>query len=1342
VRYLLAVILFILFQIQGYCLKNDYVFERISPEAGFAFDAVTTVIEDENGFVWFGCNNGLYYYNTADIYKFNYDPQKEDSPQSNKINKLYKDSNNRIWVCTENGICYFNPIKNSFIRLDLKETDNYQKYLFASSIVQHSKSEYLAIINNSLYHFNIGDQILKPVKIGNKDSKINLSYIGVENDNQIYAGSSQGEVFVCNNSDLIFKSVYQSDSSAVRTIAIINSMIWIGYDNKGIDVITPEGTLVTNYRNEYSGERKLPSNRVRKIIKRKNGDIWIGTYDGIYVITSNGNQTIRENLYNKLPHNSIYDLLISKNNGIWVGTWSGGLAYYSDYNFRFEHVQKITNLLNTPRSVISAFAEGTDGNIWVGSETLGLNKYNLKTKSFELNTNKINNKSALHIKSLATDKKNRLWIGTFNEGLWYKDNNEINQIKNVKNSRNTMNIISSITPVDSGIWLGTRDGLIFYNPENEFRKNYHYEELKIGSISSDKIWKTYQDSKGNLWVCTDFGLSIKRNGSNNFERFFQNENIGSLSRNIIYTICEDGLGRMWIGTNGGGIDIYNPEKKSFEKFELNETLDNADIYSITKDCNNNMWLSTDIGIYVYLIDTKTLKSFDLQDGLQGMQYNPNSMFINSSGLIFWGGSNGFNSIDPNTFRENQIIPDAFISKILINNLPFNEQKIKSINSFHLASITQIELKYYQNSLVFSFAANNFIKSSKNKFRYRLKNYQDEWTESSYGKDVAFTKVPSGEYILEVFGSNNDGVWSTKPHQLFIKIYPPVLLAWYAYLVYFVLAGVIIYVIIREIIFRERARKELISVRFKNEAAEMLFSEKTKFFTNVSHEFRTPLTLIISPVNNLMKKFHHDQNTFDHLRTVKRNADRLLRLTNQMLDFRLLELGKIKIKPGNTEIVNLCKEICECFDYQIVEKEVNFMFSTSFKNLVISIDPDMIEKVIYNLLSNALKFSPEKGQIILSIEEKEMNEDSYANHFFTGNNFLGKSLEIKIRDYGKGIQPEMIPNIFDRFFINPQNKETGTGIGLHLCQEYIRLHNGNILVTSESDKGTTFIINLPLTNIWDFEKENIIIQPHFDKLSEIIPNQSDFNLLYKNKVILLAEDNDELRIYLKNFLMGGFKVLTAKNGSQAIEIALEVIPDLIISDVLMPGIDGMELTSRIRQNSKTNHIPIILLTALSGQNIHIDGLSRGADLFLTKPIDESLLLAQIETILANRESLIEKYWTNGNPKDLSEIKLSFIEQAEKYVLANIRNSQLDINTLAEELGLSRSSLHRKIKRQTNQSATEFIRDIRLKNAVQLMKEGKYNMDEIALLVGFNSTSYFNRSFREKYGSTPSKFLSEI
>ena len=1323
--------------------EKDLIFERISPEAGFAFDAIVSIAEDENGFIWFGCNSGLYYYNSVDVTRYDFDPLNADTPPSNKINKLYLGLDNRLWACTDNGICYFDKFTNSFKRIDLKGTESFRKFNNVTYLVQLSDTDYLIVLNNALYSFNIDNLILKPINIEN-GLQSSITFLERGEDNNVYIGTSLGQIYKKEADQPDFKFFHQSIPSAVASICAINSDIWIGYKTDGVSKVNSEGELVSRYSQESSGNKLLPSNRIQKIVKRKNGEIWIATFKGIFIIDQTETYTITQNSHNKLPHNTIYELCIDKNDGIWAGTWSGGLVYYNDLNYRFLHIQRLNEIQPNSRTVVSSFAESSDGKVWVGTEQLGLNEYELKTMTISYNPQNVNNKPYIHIKSMATDNSGKIWIGTFYQDLWFIDKNS-KQLK--KSETNIDGIVSSITPSTEGLWLGTRGaGLFLYKPEKNTTENFLYDELKIRSISSDMIWMTYLDSKENLWICTDFGLSLKEKGSTEFKRFFQNENAGSLSRNVVYSICEDNTGKLWIGTSGGGIDIYDPKDQDIHKLNLNNTLNTADIYSIIKDHNNNMWLSTNKGIHVYYTATNKLKSFSEIDGLQGNQYNPHSAFINSEGILFFGGSNGFNVIDPNTVKENPIAPQIFISKLLINNVPIPETKIRYINSLHLENINTIELNYNENSLNFDFAANNFIKSSKNKFSYRLKNYQDEWAETTTGKNVSFTKIPSGSYILEVLGANNDGIWSTVPKQIFIRIYPPIWLAWYAYLLYFLIISVVLFLISKELIYRAQAKKEIVNERYKREASEMLSSEKTKFFTNVSHEFRTPLTLIISPLNNLLKKFQNDQGTMEHLKTIKRNSERLLRLTNQMLDFRLIELGKIKIKPAEKDIVNLCKDICDCFDYIIIEKNINFIFSSAFKSFNLPIDSDMIEKVVYNLLSNALKFSPDKSQIILSVEQKILNEDSYFGYYCTGNSFVGNSLEIKVRDYGIGIDPNVIPKIFDRFYMDAKNQETGTGIGLHICQEYISLHSGNILVASEVEGGTTFMINLPLSNNVIFEKENTITQLHFDKLTDpIIQNTSDFNPAFLNKVILIAEDNDELRIYLKNFLMGGFKVLTAKNGNQAFEIAMEVVPDLIISDVLMPGMDGLELTSQIRKNKNTNHIPIILLTALSENKVQIDSMNRGADLFLTKPIDESLLLAQIDNILVKQENLIHKFGSNASETGQSgdkSLKLSFIEQAEKYIFENIRNEQLDINMLASELNISRSSLHRKIKTHANQSATEFIRDIRLKNAIRMMSEKIYNMDEIALLVGFNSTSYFNRSFKQKYGKTPKEYQNEM
>ena len=1306
--------------------NKDYVFEQITSEAGITFNAVSSIVEDNHGFIWFGTASGLHYYNTVEIIQYNFDPGKENTPPSNKISNLYKDGNGRIWICTRSGVCYFDETNHSFRRLAFKQGDKLLKDKDVSYILQYAGNQYLIVMDKILYHFELGEQVVREIKIGDQQQQI--SFLGRIEDDQIYLGTTNGKVFINDGAISDFSLLYTTNSSGITAIRRIDRSIWIGTEDVGIEVINTEGKLVDRYRKEYSGDKQIASNRIRKIVQRKNGEIWIGSLEGISIIDAEGILHVDQNLLNRLPHIGVFDLYVDKNDGVWVGTWAGGLAYFSEYNFKFPHVRIARNDETVSRSVVSSFAEDKDGSIWVGVENYGLEKFLPDKMAFVKEETPNGQWPVSRVKAIATGHDHQHWIGTLYEGLWSVKENKFDRRGDISG------IFSSVLVVNDGVWVGTRlSGLIFYDTAKDTFVHFRAEDKATGSISSDQIWKVFLDSKENLWICSDFGLSVKYKNAADFECFYYDEHANSLSRNLNYTIAEDKNGKIWIGTAGAGIDIYDPATKSFSKFALNDAISNAEVYCFLQDHQGNIWFSTNQGIYVYNMETNTLRNFIQQDGVLGKQYHPNSGFISSSGKLFFGGGNGFNIIDPTTVKQNPLAPDVFLSKMLINNKPLEEQVPKFVNSRFPVGINKIELDYHQNSLTLGFVADNFIKSSGNRFRYRMENYIDEWIETSHGRDVSFTKIPPGDYTLEVLACNNDGIWSVVPKQFQIKIAPPVFLSWYAYVLYclLIISGAV--VIFRELRFREKSR-----------ADRILFSEKVKFFTNVSHEFRTPLTLVISPLNHLMKKFGHDPSMMDYLKIIRRNADRLLHLTNQVLDFHLIELNSIKLKREKRDIVSLCRNAFDCFEYEALEKQINCIFNSPFKSFYMKIDAEKVEKIVYNLLSNALKYSSERGQVILSIEQKKLDENSYSKHYYTGHAFLGNSLEIKVKDNGKGIKKNQLPKVFDRFFIDHERGETGIGIGLHMCQEYIHLHNGNIMVASEEDNGTVFSVNIPIEQGTEFEKEDIIIQYHFDKIAgnkqQIAANTG---LSKTNKVVVYVEDNDELRLYFKNFLSDKYKVLTAKNGQQAFEIAGEIIPDLIISDILMPGMDGLELTHNIRKTTKTNHIPIILLTALSDPQYELESMSRGANAYITKPVDESFLFAKIENIFRGQE-IIKKKFAGLATENLSALNLndSFIEKAQNIVEKNLQNTSFTITEFAAQLGISRSSFQRKLKAEVNLSPTEFIRDIRLKRAIELMKSGAYNIDEIGLLVGFNSTSYFIRSFKKKYGKTPFALQSEL
>ena len=1310
-------ILILLLSIHIHLSANEYVFEQVTSNAGITFNAINSIAEDKYGFIWFGCNSGLYSYNSSEIKRINFDFTKPNAPRSNIIRYLYKDNTGRLWICTNDGICFFNEDTDSFTRINLNNTTNFQT-LNTTLLHQISDDYFIAIINGYLYKLDVNKPDIIKIEIPNLTTSI--SYFTNDNKGNIYIAANNGVIYKTDPSLKNINQLFQTSSRDPSTLSYIDDKLWIGYGNDGIEVISGYGEKIKILNKESKGKQHIVSNRVRSIIKGPNNEIWVGMSGGITVIDHEGNYDIVPNARNGIPHDGIFDLFLDHNDGVWVGTWSGGLAYYHKRNYKFHHIESALANKSLSNSVISSFSEDKTGSIWVGSENHGLFIYDPIDNSYKKKVGS----PIKRVKSIKADNNQKLWIGTFYEGLWLRENAGLKRVGNVEG------IFSTVLPTQNGVWIGQRGGGVIYYNKTTNSFNYFVENREDSlSISSNMIWDIFEDSEENVWFCTDNGISVRFKNNKHFTNFYKNTS--GLSSNVNYTVAEDKMGNIWIGTAGTGIDIYDPKTKTFKKFALNESLNNVSTYCILRDNKDDIWFSTNQGIYAYYFDSHRLKHFTEEDGLIGQQYHPNSGFASSEGILFFGGGNGFNVIDPEIVQPNTTGSEIYLSNILVNNQHISRQQPKYINSKYPPAINQVELEYNQNTIGVAFVANDFIKNSKSRFKYRLVNYIDEWNVSDYNSNISFTKIPPGEYILQVEYLNNDGLSVAPLKEIEIKIHPPFWLSWYAYLIYFILSLTIILLTIREVRFRQKSKIE-----------HILFTEKVKFFTNVSHEFRTPLTLIISPINSLIKKYINEPKTTDNLKIIQRNADRLLRLTNQILDFRLIEINSVKLKREKVDLITLCKNVYNCFDFQITEKEINSIFKSSFKSFELYVDAEKIEKVVYNILSNALKYSEEKGQIILSIEKTTLSQENYSKVFSTGNEFIGDALEIKIKDNGKGIKKNTLNYIFDRFFVDAENTETGTGIGLHICQEYMRLHNGNIMVESELLKGSVFTINIPIYSQVNYEKENVVLQSFFDPTTKSTDEEQ--NLVLKSKpVILFAEDNNELRVYYKNLLSNRYKVISAKNGTQAFEITSELVPNLIISDILMPGLDGVSLTEKIRNTLELNHIPIILLTALSEDKVKIESMNKGANTFLTKPVNEELLFAKIDSLLKIEKIVRDKYkQQNGTAAKPHNQNQTFIEKVEKIVVDNLQNQSFEITELASQVGISRSSLQRKIKKTVNMSPSEFIREIRLKKAVALLNSDEYNIDEIAVIVGFNSTSYFIRSFKKKYEMTPTAYKQNI
>lgn len=792
---------------------------------------------------------------------------------------------------------------------------------------------------------------------------------------------------------------------------------------------------------------------------------------------------------------------------------------------------------------------------------------------------------------------------------------------------------------------------------------------------------------------------------------------------------------MLIGSRNNGIFIYNSTTQELKEFENNELFKNIDIYTLTKDFKGQIWFSTNNGIYTYDPSTQKVSHYTETDGLIGKQFHPLASILTEDGSIFFGSTNGFNYINIHDITKNSIKPKAYPINIQINNkkIEFNDD-IKT-NSKYIPNINQMILKHHKNTLTFRFASNNLLKPQNNKLRYKLEGYQKNWIEIPQTENIVFTQIPHGKYVLKVNGSNNDGVWSAKTAEINIVIKPPYYLTTMAFFLYFAITVLICYFLLKTFYARFKLKKEIEIERYKNSVNKNATEERIKFFMNISHELRTPLNLINAPLK-VMEEKHFDKDTLFHIHTIRRNTDRLLKLTEQILDFRLLEVNKLQINKKRVEIVSLCKDTFNSFEYYILNKNIQFTFNSDCIERYIYADSKKIEKVVYNLISNALKYTNDNGAIEIGIKKIELSETDYNGIYYIGKQFIGKSLEIKVADSGIGIAEENIERIFERFqTFHPDNQE-GSGIGLHLCKEFVILHDGHIMLQSTIDKGSTFTVHLPLSEETEEINSPVTVTPFtYSTENNQIINQE--NLTVKNQhTVLIIDDNEEVVYYLKKALSKHYKCISAKNGKLGLELSIESNPDLIIMDILMPIMDGIACSKAIKSHIKTQHIPIILLSGAADSNSQCQGIGAGADVFLSKPVDEQLLIKHIERLLhTNSSSLLAKEESPIQPQ-------FFLEKLDIIIDKNLQDPNFDVNVLAEKMNMSRSSLFRKIKTETNFNISEYIKEKRLYKAVTLIKKGQNCIEEISIASGFNSASYFCRCFKAKYGKTPKEYIQSI
>ncbi len=1324
-----------------YAQKDDITFRRVSPPGGYSIQAISCFAQDQHGYIWMAGFNGVIRYNSKEITRFIHNPENFDGLPSNKVTEIVVDNNNKVWVSTVKGLCVFNPEQQRFDRVEYKYEDGSKSNDNLFSIQVDGFNRLWVVDENYFGYLDEENKRLIRITDGLSDSP-RLLY--KDQGNRLWLGTEEGAVYQVLIQDKKASKLIDGLGSLVRTIASSHNEIWVGYQQHGARKYNFNGKLLKHYKYSSDPEFNLESTSVRKIWRDTRGRIWIGSYLGLYMSDGNTLVHLDHDNYEGLPHNSIFDLFEDQQGGLWIGTWSGGVAYihHSDNTFTNYRHSELPGTISD--NMVSSFAQTPEGEIYVGTELFGLNTFNIQNSTFKQH-NIINSKKVIDIKALSIDLKGGLWVATAFNGILYRPHKQTEFINFSEGEEDGKHVSSKETyalcPSDSGMWIGTiKDGINFYNFNTgkiTFESNERpYKELLGSNITSIK-----KDKNKNLWLTTSDGFYKVHLPTKKLTRF----STASIAkhrthRQSFYTCAELSDGNIWIGTEGDGINIYHPKGDSISYFNANGLLKSKDVYGIIEDHNNNIWITSNNGLILYDRIDNTSRRFIISDGIQGNLFNINAIFKDKSNNLYFGGTNGFSFLEPKSIKTNKRPPNVLLNKITVNNhviIP----KPKKRNEFE-----HIVLKPDETTFTFSYSADNYLFPEKNEFVYRLTNYVNDWVYDANKGSASFVNVPAGDYTFEVRASNNDGVWNHKPSIIKVTIKQ----FWYRsntaltlYLLIILLIGFFIFRFYKE---RLKLKKQLLIEKIQHEQDDELNNMKLKFFTNISHEFRTPLTLINGPVTSLLKSNNLSSDEYKQLDTIRRNTNRLLQLINQLMDLRKKEKTMSKLNISKVDLLSFINERLLNFSMEAKRKHIELSFNHDKKEFPIEVDEEKLDKIIYNLLSNAFKFTPDKGKISVSIQlDESSSQNNYSNQLSFGKCETKNIVRILISDTGPGIESQEMPNIFERFEQGSKGtqKIDSTGIGLNLCKDYTIMHRGVIVVQSTPGEGTCFTVQLPVK-----QKAQKILHKSHEKVKNINSWESiekediKSNPADKNINILVVEDNKDLQQYIVNLLQDYYSVISADNGKQGLEVLNNTNINLVISDVMMPEMDGFEFCKRIKSQIEISHIPVILLTALSSAENTSTGLGKGADAYISKPFDENILLSQINNLIIQRKRLQESYskkFLTQQPIDVGSLDNFFLNKINKIIEDNIENENLSVDMIANEMGFSRSQLYRKTKQISNLTTSEYINMVKVKKATALLTSKNYTIDEVAFKSGFNSHSYFSKCFKKIHKQSPKEFL---
>jgi ligand-binding sensor domain-containing protein/signal transduction histidine kinase/DNA-binding response OmpR family regulator len=1350
----------------------------------FDYNIVRCILKDHFGYMWFGTSDGLIRFDGVNLNVYENDPDSPFSLSHNIVNAIIEDKDYNLWIGTSNGLNKYNREKDNFQGADsINNENNPLNYSYISSLCLGNNSQLLVgTLGYGFNVYNIKHHVLEHYIHNPADPKSvssdRITCIQMDNDKDIWVGTQTG-LNLFHGKEKGFMHFYYdpndkislSDNHIVKMIADNNGNLWIGTRQGGINKVIKSKNgffFARTMAGEYGNG--LSCNSIRSLYPDKFGNLWIGTdYGGLNRLNL---ETGAIDVFQKqkgdnysLGSNSINSIYGDDQGIIWIGTTNRGIYEIDEKYNKFDiYQQNIFVNEGLTNNDVKGFAEDHNGKIWIATDGGGICRFDPITHSFDRFVFNDNNKKLIAnnaVQSVICDTENKLWIGTWGGGVDLI-NNDGTRIRNYKirhdKGAGNNNISVLYQDYHGNIWAGSAgSGLFLYNRKADefFPLSCSNVTLVLTSISY--ISSILLDSRQTLWIGTLNGVETLTSyfGSKcECASFLPANNNLRFKRYIDEVVFEDSKGRIWFGTADKGLNLFCKNDSTFTAFQKKDGLPSNSIKGILEDREGNLWISTDKGISKFNTEKRIFTNYSKEDGLNSNTLYARSCMRSKRGEFYFGGENGFNVFYPENIKKNMLIPPVYLTGFKINNKQVSVGAKDSPLKKQINEINQIILNYNQSTFTIDFVALNYTRSSKNQFCYKLEGFDKDWNCIGTNRSASYTNIMPGKYLFLVKGSNNDGVWNDKPARLSIIIKPPFWKTWWAIIVYVFLLFSIVYILLK--IWNERLyiKSQLKLEKSAREKERELNDLNLQFFTNISHEFRTPLSLIIAPLEMLISTAQSAIK--EQLMIIYKNAVRLLQLTNNLMDLRKLEDGMTRLKVTNGDILNLIKDISSDFKLNSEKRNIDFAVETKESSINGWFDPEKVETIMLNLLSNAFKYTMDNGKIRIVV--KTMNALETDMKYDNKNKIISENyLEVSVIDNGIGIFPDELPYIFDKFYrakSSEVKKNTGTGIGLALTKGLIELHHGYIHAESRPEIETCFTFLIPIDRSAYTDKEIVLDQLSISKKTIpeqiILAEKHSGDKFIKDVIekegyseILIVEDNDELRAFLSNELGNEFIVNQAENGKAGIEIAQAVIPDLIVSDILMPGYSGIQLCEAIKTDVRTCHIPVILLSAKTTVEEQIEGIETGADAYITKPFSIHFLVAQMKQLIKSRRELYNHFKTGlyflPNKMTEKEANQKFLQDTIDYIIENITDNNLNVEGLADALNLNRSNVYRKLKSLTGLTIIEFIRMVRLKEAIKLIVTRKYSLSEIAYKTGFTSPSYFTKSFKVQYGKTPSEFF---